>query len=217
MMAILTSVSRYLIVILIWISLIISSVEHLLMLLLVVCLSSLEKCLFRSSTHFLKFYLFFNWRIIALQNFVVFCQTSICTHFLIGLFGILCYWVVWTVCMFWKLSPCHLGNLQIFSPGSFCCCRSIAKQRLTLCFLIDCRCQPSLSFTISWSLLKLMSIKLMMLSDHLILCCPCLLLPSIFPIIIVFSNELTLCIRCKALELQLQHQSFQWIFRTDFL
>ena len=49
--------------------------------------------------------------------------------------------------------------------------------------------QASLSFTISWSLFKLMSIEWMMLSNHLILCCPLLLLPSIFPSIRVFSNE----------------------------
>ena len=41
--------------------------------------------------------------------------------------------------------------------------------------------QASLSFTISWSLLKLMSIESVMPSNHLILCCPLLLLPSIFP------------------------------------
>ena len=55
--------------------------------------------------------------------------------------------------------------------------------------------QASLSNTNSWSLLKLMSIKLVMPSNHLILCCPLLLLPSIFSIIRVFSNESVLCIR----------------------
>ena len=55
--------------------------------------------------------------------------------------------------------------------------------------------QASLSFTISQSLLKLMSIELMMPSNHLILCCPLLLLPSIFPSIRVFPNESTLFIR----------------------
>ena len=55
--------------------------------------------------------------------------------------------------------------------------------------------QASLSFTISWSLLKLMSIELVMPSTHLTLCCPLLLLPSIFPSIRVFSNESVLCIR----------------------
>ena len=53
----------------------------------------------------------------------------------------------------------------------------------------------SLSFTISWSLLKVMSIKLVVPSNHLILCHPLLLLPSIFPSIRVFSNESVLCIR----------------------
>ena len=55
--------------------------------------------------------------------------------------------------------------------------------------------QASLSFTISLSLLKLMSIKLMMPSNHLVLCCPLLLLPSICPSIRVFSNESALHIR----------------------
>ena len=55
--------------------------------------------------------------------------------------------------------------------------------------------QAPLTFTISQSLLRLMSIKLVMSSNHLILCCPLLLLPSIFPSIRVFSNELALCIR----------------------
>ena len=55
--------------------------------------------------------------------------------------------------------------------------------------------QTSLSITNSQSLLKLMSIELVMPSNHLILCCPILLLPSIFPSIRVFSNELALCIR----------------------
>ena len=56
-------------------------------------------------------------------------------------------------------------------------------------------CQTSLSFTISWSLLKLMSIELVMPSNHLILCLPLLLLPSISPSIRGFSNESALCIR----------------------
>ena len=55
--------------------------------------------------------------------------------------------------------------------------------------------QASLSFTISWSVLKLMSIVSVIPSNHLILCHPLLLLPSVFPCIRVFSNELTLCIR----------------------
>ena len=55
--------------------------------------------------------------------------------------------------------------------------------------------QAPLSFTISQSLLKLMSIESVMPSNHLILCRPLLLLPSIFPSIRVFSSESALCIR----------------------
>ena len=51
-----------------------------------------------------------------------------------------------------------------------------------------------LSFTIFWSLLKLMSIQSVMPFNHLVLCHPLLLLPSVFPCIRVFSNESALCI-----------------------
>jgi len=56
-------------------------------------------------------------------------------------------------------------------------------------------CQTSLSITNSWSLLKLMSIESVMPSNHLILCRPLLLLPSIFPSIRIFSNESALRMR----------------------
>ena len=56
-------------------------------------------------------------------------------------------------------------------------------------------CQASLSFTISWNLLKLLYIESAIPSNHLILCYSLFLLPSIFPSIRVFSNELTLCIK----------------------
>ena len=68
---------------------------------------------------------------------------------------------------------------------------SVAKSCLTLCNPMDC---TRLSFTISQSLLKLMSIESVMQSNHLILC-PLLLLPSIFPSIRIFSNESALHIR----------------------
>ena len=64
----------------------------------------------------------------------------------------------------------------------------------TLCDPWTEACQASLSFTISWSLLRLMSIESVMPSHHLTLC-HLLLLPSVFPSIRVFSNESTLCIR----------------------
>ena len=55
--------------------------------------------------------------------------------------------------------------------------------------------QVSLSFTISWNLLKFMSIELIRPSNHFILCHPLLLLPSVFPSFRVFPNESPLCIR----------------------
>ena len=79
-------------------------------------------------------------------------------------------------------------------------------------------CPASLSIMSSWRLLKLMPTESMMPSNHLILCHPLLLLPSIFPSIRVLSNESNLHIRCPMYwSFQLQHQSFQWTSRTYFL
>ena len=76
-----------------------------------------------------------------------------------------------------------------------CCCHSVTKLCPTLCNPWTPACQASLFFTIFWSLLRLMSIESMMSSNHLILFCCLLFLPSIFPSIRVFSNELALRIR----------------------
>ena len=79
----------------------------------------------------------------------------------------------------------HL-NIQFSSVTQLC---------PTLCDPINAGSQASLSITNSWCLCKLMSLKLMMPSSHPILCCPLLLLPSMFPSIRVFSNESALHIR----------------------
>ena len=78
--------------------------------------------------------------------------------------------------------------------------------------------QASLSITNSWSLLKLVFIESVMPSNHLILCPPLLLPPSIFPSIRVFSKWVSASHQvAKGLEFQLQHRSFQWTLRTDLL
>ena len=79
-------------------------------------------------------------------------------------------------------------------------------------------CQAFLSITNSQSLLNLMSIESVMPSNHLILCLPLLLLPSIIPSIRVFSNQSALCIRWpKYWNFSFQYQFFPRIFRVDFL
>ena len=83
-------------------------------------------------------------------------------------------------------------------------------------------CQASLSiqgvYLSSQSLPKLSSIESVMPSHHLILCHPLFLLRSIFPSIRVFSKKSVLHIRWpKDWSFSFQHQSFQWIFKTDFL
>ena len=78
-------------------------------------------------------------------------------------------------------------------------------------------CQAILSITNSRSLPKLMFIKSVMQSNHLILCSPLLLLPSIFPSISLFKWISSLHQVAKVLEFQFQHQSFQWIPRNDLL
>ena len=72
---------------------------------------------------------------------------------------------------------------------------SVAQLCLTLCYHMDCSTPGLPVYHNSWSLLKLMSIESVMPSNHLILCHPLLILPSVFPSIRVFSNESVLCIR----------------------
>ena len=84
--------------------------------------------------------------------------------------------------------------LRILEGLLFCC--SVANNNMSdSATAWTGACQASLSFTILWILLKLMSIESVMPSNHLILCCPLLFPPSIFPSIRVFSNESALHIR----------------------
>ena len=96
----------------------------------------------------------------------------------------------------WKLGSLYVvkrGSLELGLKQYPCYCCLVAKLCLTPWDSMDC--QAPLSSTVSQSLLKFMSIELVMLYNHLILCCPFLLSLSIFPSIRVFSNELSLHIR----------------------
>ena len=86
----------------------------------------------------------------------------------------------------------HMSNLYFSSLSTF---SSVAQSCLTLCDLMDCSTPGLPVHHQLMSLLKLMSIESVMPSNHLILCRPLLLPPSIFPSIRVFSNESILCIR----------------------
>ena len=90
--------------------------------------------------------------------------------------------------------------------------------RVWLCNPMTAARQASLSITNSWSSLKLMSTESAMPSNHLILCHPIILPPSILPSIRVFSKgQFFISQVATVWDVQLQHQSFQWIFRTDLL
>ena len=109
-----------------------------------------------------------------------------------------------------KLKPRHFGHLmqrpdsleKTLMPGKIKGRRRRGQQRM--------RWLEDIAESMDLSLCKFISIESMMPSNHLILCCPLLLLPSIFPSIRVFFSGSVLPIKlAKVLELQLQHQSFQ--------
>ena len=85
-------------------------------------------------------------------------------------------------------------TIYLCSNLLICCC-SVAQSYSTLCDLMDCSTPDFPVFHHPQSLLKLMPIESVMPSNHLALCHPILLQPSIFPSIRVFSNESVLCIR----------------------
>ena len=81
---------------------------------------------------------------------------------------------------FWKCAMRWLWVWRLVEDSAFCFCYSVTKSCMTICNSTDCSTQVPLSSSISWSLLKFMSIESMKPSIHLILCHPLLLLPSIF-------------------------------------
>ena len=92
----------------------------------------------------------------------------------------------------------------------YCC--SVAKSCPTLCNPMDCSTPGFPSFTISWSLLKLMSIELVMLSNHLILCCHFSFCLQPFSAWGFFSSESAFCIRWPCLVLDTVVLNYVWIF-----
>ena len=122
------------------------------------------------------------------------------------------------ICKFIAVNCCNLGVAKScvrYTFLYFSSVQSLSHVQLFVTPWIAAR-QASLSITNSRSLLKLVSIESVTPSNHLILCCP-FLLPSIFPSISLFRWVSSSPQVNKVLEFQLQHQSFHWIFRTDFL
>ena len=120
-------------------------------------------------------------------NFVPLCFTSHCLVIFISPVSSAFYYIFWylyTVFMYTILCNTYI---YIYISVQLLCGVQLFATTWTAA------CQASLSITNSWSLLKLMSIELVMPSSHLILCRP--LLPSIFPSVRVFSSESVLCIR----------------------
>ena len=112
-------------------------------------------------------------------------------NFLLIFFSIIVYWKIlntFSVLYSTTLMFIYPINIQFNSVQSLSCVWLFVTPWTSAY-------QASLSITNSWSLLKLMSIESVMPSNHLILCYPLLLLPSIFPTIRVFSNESVLPIR----------------------
>ena len=155
------------------------------------------------SAPFLSFFnlFIFNWRIIVLQYYVGFYQTPTrinhrFTH------------------AFLHFKTYHpQSKVQTIIHIQFS--HSVTSDPLRLHKLQHA--QASLSITKSLSPPKLMSIESVMPSNHLILCHPLLLLPSIFPHQGIFKWVSSSHQVAKVLEFQLQHQSFQWTPRTDLL
>ena len=117
--------------------------------------------------------------------------------------------------MFTYVTILHILDYELYYLDlkyvTSCCCGLVTESCPTICNPMDFSMSGSLCFTTSWNLLKSMSIESVRPSNHLILCHPLLLLPSIFPNIRVFSNESALHQVAAVLELQ------QQIIRVDFL
>ena len=118
---------------------------------------------------------------------------------------------------------CHrdikMSTVEPFYSRAWLHCKLLFSRKVVSNLFVTQRTaayQASLSFTIFWSLLKLLSIESVMPSNHLILCHPFSSCPQSFPASGSFQWVGSLHQVAKVLELQLQHQSFHWIFVVDF-
>ena len=125
----------------------------------------------------------FFWSILLLAVSHILSTFCMSGNFWVGILG---SWILLHSSKEFRILLWHM--VKFSSVQSLSCVRLFANQW-------PAACQASLSITNSQSLIKLMSIELVMPSSHLILCCPLLFLPSIFPSIRVFSNESVLHIR----------------------
>ena len=104
--------------------------------------------------------------------------------------------VTWQLIHIWWKNKCvHIYKSGFFSPFFNTSCCSVAKSCPTLCDHWTAAYPAPLSFTISWSLLKFMSIELVMLSNHHILCLPLLLFLQSFPALRSYFHKSVLPIR----------------------
>ena len=141
-----------------------------------------------------------SWKMLAVHLHLGFCTDCFCTLECSSteLFAFLYPHLLWT-----------FAEIAVFEWGLV-----VVVQTLGYVWLFatswTAACQASLSFTISQSLLKLMSIESVMPSNHPIHCCFLLLLPSVFPNIRAISNESVLCIRCP------KYWSFSLILSNEY-
>ena len=165
--------------------------------------------------------------------FSVKCQGAMwstlhCASFLRGsehLNSCLCYLLLKVFSVFCNFMPffsCRRDSKKLMlydknQASLHCCCCLVSKSCPTLCDPMNCStpCFPVLHYLLEFSLL--MFIELVMPSNQLILCLPFLLLPSSFPSIWVLQWVDSWHQVFKVLELSLQHQSFQWTLKVDFL